>query len=167
MSKEQADFEAPWKWPFHPVAGCAGARGHCTKDQKIVMFMHLQADICPLLNHKSHYMFLLISPNYKAYYDFTSVFTEELEILNSSKFVRTSSWSSQRDKADTGWENISQNKYKLAKSEDFYCWILWEQAKIAPQSPAIIFKSFWKSEKLTKTTKCQQRAWNLRKKFSN
>lgn len=27
MSKEQADFEAHWKWPFHPVAGCAGARG--------------------------------------------------------------------------------------------------------------------------------------------
>lgn len=72
------------------------------KDQKIVMFMHLQADICPLLHHKSHYMFLLISQNYKAYYDFTSIFTEEVEILNSSKSVTVSSPNSQRDKAETG-----------------------------------------------------------------
>lgn len=137
------------------------------KDQKIVMFMHLQADICPLLNHKSHYTFILISQNYKVYYNFTSIFIEEVEILNSSKFVRVSSPSSQRDKADTGWEDIFQNKYKLSKSEVLYCWILWEQVKTAPQSPAIIFKNFWKSEKLIKTTKCHQRAWTLRKKFSN
>lgn len=79
---------------------CWSQRTTAHKDQKIVMFMHLQADICPLLNHKSHYMFLLISQNHKAYYDFTSIFTE-LEILNS-KFVRVSSPSFQTDKADIG-----------------------------------------------------------------
>lgn len=35
ISKEQADFEAHWKWPFHPVAGCAGARGATALDTKI------------------------------------------------------------------------------------------------------------------------------------
>lgn len=134
------------------------------KDQKIVMFMHLQADICPLLSHKSHCMFVLIAQNYKAYYNFTAIFTE-VEILNSSNSVRVSIPSSQRDKADTGWEDIFHNK--LAKSEVFYCWILWQQGEIAPQSPAIVFKRFWKSEKLIKTMECHQRAWTLRKEFSN
>lgn len=55
------------------------------KDYKIVMFMHLKVGICLLLDCKLDYMYLCISQNDNF---FTSIFKEELQILNSNEFVR-------------------------------------------------------------------------------
>lgn len=46
---------------------------------------------------------------------------------------------------------FSKHKFKPAKSETFYYWILKELIEIAPESFAIIFESSKKSEKLPKT----------------
>lgn len=160
MAKEQADFEAHWKWPFHPVAGCAGARGQLHTEIRRLWCL------CTYKLTSAHFSITSLTTCLYLFLEITRLimilfqFSQKNLRFSTAANLWVSSPSSQRDKEDRGWEDVFQNKYKLAKSEVFYCWILWEQIKIALQSPAIIFKSFWKSEKLIKTMKCQQIAWN-------